>query len=155
MHRLRCIITADFQLLFNQMYVKAAPSPSLLSSTVKKKKKAERRIKVDLSYAALWWMKAKVSQQINGIQQPLLPLRSASSLDSPLRPGCWAAVSIIVPQWFDAPIQPRLMSGLPPACLCDVPSASERPRPTDSTGIYLIWSILSIMHQFSIPALAF
>lgn len=69
MHRLRCIITADFQLLFNQMYVKAAPSPSLLSSTVKgKKKKAEHRIKVDLSYAALWWMKAKVPQQINGIQ---------------------------------------------------------------------------------------
>lgn len=39
MHRLRCIITADFQLLFNQMYVKAAPSPSLFSRTVKEKKK--------------------------------------------------------------------------------------------------------------------
>lgn len=47
------------------------------------------------------------------------------------------------------------MSGLPPACLCDVPSASEQPRPTDSTGIYLIRSILSVMHQISILALKF
>lgn len=53
------------------------------------------------------------------------------------------------------PIQPRLMSGLPPACLCDVPSASEQSRPTDSAGIYLIRSILSVMHQISIPVLAF
>lgn len=85
MHRLRCIITADCQLLFNQMYVKRDSSlPSFIQAH---KKEAERRIKVDLSYAALWPRKAKLSLQINGIQKPVLPFQSASSLDAARRPG--------------------------------------------------------------------
>lgn len=67
MHRPRCIITADCQLLFNQMYEKRDSSrPSLFKAY---KKEAEHSIKVDLSYAALWPMKAKLSLQINGIQK--------------------------------------------------------------------------------------
>lgn len=42
---------------------------SVLPQALKKtKEEAERSAEVDLSYAALWWMKAGVSQQINGIQ---------------------------------------------------------------------------------------
>lgn len=73
MHRLRCIIRADCQLLFNQMYVKRDSSfPSLFPTH---KKEADRSIKVDLSYAALWPTKAKLSLQINGIQNPGLPFQ--------------------------------------------------------------------------------
>lgn len=73
MHELRCIITADVQPLFNQMYGRSGSSltahffspPEVHKKT---KKEAERSAEVDLSYAALWWMKAEVSLQINGIQ---------------------------------------------------------------------------------------
>lgn len=73
MHGLRCIIMAYVQPLFNQMYgrrgssltVHFPPSPQAHKKT---KEEGERSAEVDLSYAALWWMKAEVSLQINGIQ---------------------------------------------------------------------------------------
>lgn len=73
MHGLRCIITANVQPLFNQMYGRRGSSltthiffpPQVHKKT---KEEAERSAEVDLSYAALWWMKAEVSLQINGIQ---------------------------------------------------------------------------------------
>lgn len=43
-------------------------SPPTLKRLEKQKEEAERSAEVDLSYAALWWMKAEVSLQINGIQ---------------------------------------------------------------------------------------
>lgn len=49
MHRLRCTITTDCQLLFNQMYEKRRFRHSLIQAH-KKKLSTE----VDLSYAALW-----------------------------------------------------------------------------------------------------
>lgn len=42
--------------------------PPPLQAHKKTKEEAERSAEVDLSYAALWWMKAEVSLQINGIQ---------------------------------------------------------------------------------------
>lgn len=73
MHGLRCIITAYVQPLFNQMYGRKGSSlivhsPPPLQAHKKTKEEAERSAEVDLSYAALWWMKADVSLQINGIQ---------------------------------------------------------------------------------------
>lgn len=71
MHRLRprCIITTDYQLLFNQMYEKRdCFLPSLLQAH-KKKGKEQSSIKVDLSYAAPWPMKTKLPLQINDIRK--------------------------------------------------------------------------------------
>lgn len=71
MHWLRCIITAYVQPLFNQMYGRKGSSLTVHPPTQahkKTKEEAERSAEVDLSYAALWWMKAEVSLQINGIQ---------------------------------------------------------------------------------------
>lgn len=85
MQRLRCIITADCQLLFNQMYVKR--DTPLLSFLHAHKKEVELSLKVDLSYAAQWLTETKLSLQINGIQKPGLPFQSASSLDASCRLG--------------------------------------------------------------------
>lgn len=73
MHGPRCIITAYAQPLFNQMYRRKGSSlivlsPPPLQAHKKTKEEAERSAEVDLSYAALWWMKTEVSLQINGIQ---------------------------------------------------------------------------------------
>lgn len=115
MQRLRCIITADCQLLFNQMYVKR--DTPLLSFLHAHKKEVEPSLKVDLSYAAQWLTETKLSLQINGIQKP--GLQSASSLDASCRLGhclhyCAAEV------WCTGPAM--LMSGRSP---WGVPSAQR------------------------------
>ena len=109
MHRLRCIITAECQLLFNQIYVQRPRCPLLFFQHIKEE--AEQCIKVALSYAALWPMKATLSLQINGIREPALLFQRASSMDVAPDQG---AVSIAAPLRFDAPDPAGLMSGHSP-----------------------------------------
>lgn len=142
MHGLRCIITADCQLLFNQMYVKRDSSLLSFLEHIKQKKVGRvgvLRIKVDLSYAALRPRKAKLSVQINGIQKPALPFWSASSLDAARRPGrCLHYCARKVWCTRSSRAYVRLFT---PAGLCGVPSAerslSTAPvHPQDNTNIH-------------------
>lgn len=52
MHRLRCIITADRQMLFNQVYVNREFSFSL---SLENKKEGQHCITIDLSYPVQWY----------------------------------------------------------------------------------------------------
>lgn len=137
MHRLRCIITSDCQLLFNQMYVKRDSSlPILFSSTSKKRLGAVLRSTSLMQHCGRRKLNchcklmASKSQRFYGRALPLWTLHADRG-----------AVSITVPQWFDAPDPARLMSGRsPPAGLCGVPSAecslSTAPEPHQQTILF-------------------
>lgn len=110
MHRLRCIITADCQLLFNQMYVKRDSSlPILFSSTSKKRLGAVLRSTSLMQHCGRRKLNchcklmASNSQRFYGRALPLWTLHADRG-----------AVSITVPHWFDAPDPARLMSGRSP-----------------------------------------
>lgn len=151
MHRLRCIITADCQLLFNQMYVKrGSPLPIPFSSTWNKRLSTVLRWNSLMQHCGRRKLNchckltASKSQRFYCIALPLRTLHADRS-----------AVSITVPQWFDAPNPARLMSGCSSQLASVVslqPSAASATPPTDNTYIYLNPSLnVFAMHRILIP----
>lgn len=142
MHRLWCIITADCQLLFNQMYGKLDSSlPSFLQAH---KKASERSNKVDLSYAAPWSTKAELSLQINGTQKPALPIAEC------FLSGCRAQTRALSPRLchrgFDARIQPgSRQAGSPQLASAASPSAERSLSTTPGASNRLYLKILSAL----------
>ncbi len=132
MHRLRCIITADCQLLFNQMYVKRDSSvPSFFFKHFKKRPSAAIRSTSLMQHCGRRKLNCHcklTASKSHCFHFRVLPLQTPH--------GDRGAVSITVPRRFDAPDPARLMSGRSPQLASVVslqPSALSARLPNNLT----------------------
>ena len=137
MQRLRCIITADCQLLFNQMYVKR-DTPLLFFLQAHKKKKLSSVWRLTSLMQHSGWPKPNchcklMASKSHGFHFRVLLLWTPHA--------DWGPVSITVPQRFGAPDPAMLMSGRSPR---GVPSAERSLSMALADNTYIHLNLLCV-----------